>query len=299
MKNISDKSRAQIYKISGIINNLKGYWPLTLRQIYYQLVSTHIIDNNGREYQKLSGLLSAARMNGIISWSCMEDRSRTYIENAGWSDKAAFIRASYRHFLTGYQRDLMNSQEKYIEIWIEKDALSGIVDRVASRYCVPVVVARGFASMSFKNDFINRVNAMGKDALILYFGDFDPSGLEMLPAMMNTFEEMDCCYCVDSQQCALTVDLIDEHNLPYNPDAMKDTDSRSKKFKEEYGRMAVELDALAPDVLEREVEIAIENNIDMDLYESECRKNEVDNEDLQLLREKVMKLIDKPKKRGK
>lgn len=118
------------------------------------------IENKVSQYTMLSNLLKWARIDGYIAWEDIEDRVRAFHDLTGWENSENFIQAHLRNFLRGYTRNLLQTQDKYIEIWIEKDALSSIFTRVAEPYTVPVVVCRGFSSVSFLNDFRVRLNAV-------------------------------------------------------------------------------------------------------------------------------------------
>ena len=275
---LSEQSLAKLVPILEVVQSLQEYLPLTLRQLYYQLVAAGIIDNNLREYQKLSQLLTKARLEGYLPWEAMEDRARAVLNSDGWTDEIDFKDYSMERFLKGYRRDLLQTQEVALEIWIEKDALSRIVYDTAFPYCVSVIVARGFSSVTFVNECRNRINRNyenDKHTLILYFGDLDPSGYEMPLAMQKTLEEeMDCYELFEIKRCALNLDQVSELNLPNNPDALKWKDPRAKRYVEEFGEFAVELDAVPPAELERIVRESIEDNLDMDLYYEEEGKEE-------------------------
>ena len=105
-----------------------------------------------------------------------------------WQSADDFKQSHFEAFLNGYRRDLMQSQPLALETWIEKDALSEICDRVAREYRIPVILARGFSSISFLNDCRDRANAASQPTKILYLGDLDPSGYEMLPSMLHTLQ---------------------------------------------------------------------------------------------------------------
>ena len=269
----TDKQMAKLAAVKATLKELRDYWPLTLRQVYYQLVSRQLIENKVTEYAMLSKLLKHARLAGLIRWEAIEDRLRESRLNRGWHDKNHFLNQDIKNFLVGYRRDLQRNQLNYVEIWIEKDALSSIFQRVANPYCIPVCVCRGFSSISFLHELSGRLITAYEDCqqpIILYFGDFDPSGEEMLPAMQTTLEDEMDVHSVDYVKVALTKDDIEEYNLPHDPGAVKKSDSRYQKFVEKWGHYAVELDALPPDVLEDRIREAIEEHIDMD----EFRKQE-------------------------
>lgn len=268
----------KLNKVIAILNELKAYRPLTLRQVYYQLVGKGYIENKVSEYGMLSRLLKQARLDGYIPWEWIEDRVRAYHDLTGWGGADSFIKASLEQFLRGYSRDLLQSQEVYLEIWIEKDALSSIFTRVARPYTIPVVVCRGFSSVSFLNDYKERLEyCQGKRPILLYFGDFDPSGVEMLRAMEITLQEELMVEGIAFKRVALLKEHIAEYHLPHSPEALKKTDSRAYKHIAEYGELAVELDALRPDILEALIKEAIEEEIDIDLFGSEQETQEQEN----------------------
>lgn len=275
-----------------ILEELSAYKPLTLRQVYYQLVGKGLIENKVSQYNMLSALLKWARIDGYISWNDIEDRVRAYHDLSGWHNSDNFIEASLRSFLKGYRRDLLQSQKKYLEIWIEKDALSTIFTRVAGDYTVPVVVCRGFSSVSFLNEFKGRLKRLKqKEPLMLYFGDFDPSGVEMLEAMKITLKDELGVNGITFKRIALLKNDIVKYRLPHNPDALKKTDTRAKKHIEAYGELAVELDALRPDILEGKIKEALKKEIDMNIFNKEFKEYKEELKRLKEKKEYIMKAL--------
>lgn len=271
-----------VHLVGRILDDLHEYWPLTLRQIYYQLVAREIIPNRRNEYQKLSRLLSKARLDGEILWGAIEDRARSHLDSGGWHDAVGFIREERDRFLAGYRRALLQGQPWAPEVWVEKDALSRICHEVAFPYCVPVIVARGFCSVSYVHECRLRVEAALKrgqrGVRILYFGDLDPSGWAMLPSMLETLrDEMGLGDAVEGVRCALTPEQVSEFGLPHSVDAIKPGDTRTRSYRRwlrEQGfpdNLAVELDALPPATLQRLVEEAIRSNFDLERFERERR----------------------------
>jgi len=282
----------KLNKVEEILIELEAYKPLTLRQVYYQMVSKGYIENRVSEYGMLSNLLKWARIDGHIAWEDIEDRVRSYHDLAGWGGSGEFIDASLKHFLNGYRRDLLQPQEKYIEIWIEKDALSSIFIKVAEPYTIPVVVCRGFSSVSFLNEFAERLKYnKDKQAVMLYFGDFDPSGIEMLDAMKTTLTDELGVEHIDFKRIALSKNDIFAYELPHNPNALKYSDSRAARHLEQYGELAVELDALRPDVLEQKIRTATEGELDMDLFRKEQREEKNELKELGELKSKIVDFI--------
>jgi len=289
----TDLQLAKLNKVRATLEELKAYKPLTLRQVYYQLVGKGYIENKVSQYTMLSGLLKHARIDGYISWEDIEDRVRTYHDLTGWEDSGEYIRGSLKQFLTGYRRDLLQTQVIYPEIWIEKDALASIFTRVASPYTIPVVVCRGFSSVSFLNDYKQRLRYQGdKRPVLLYFGDFDPSGVEMLRAMEITLREELLVEGIEFKRVALLKEDISRYRLPHSPEALKKTDSRASKHIEQYGELAVELDALPPAVLEEKIRTAIERELDMEAYRDEVAENSRELDKLNTIKSRVVKLVE-------
>jgi hypothetical protein len=280
-------------KVKVILDELIDYKPLTLRQVYYQLVGKGFIDNTKSEYNGLSKLLKWSRLDNRISWNDIEDRVRVYNDLSGWYDKSHFLRSNINWWFDQYSRDLWQSQGKYIEVWIEKDALSSIFSKVCEGYGVSVVVCRGFSSVSFLHDFKNRlVNHEGKEIVMLYFGDFDPSGNEMLESMKITLKDELGINDIQFKRIALLKDDIFTYKLPNNPDALKKTDTRAKKHLEAYGSIAFELDALRPDVLEKKIENAIKDEIkNIKAFNAEINLFSQEQAELMQVKNRVVEMI--------
>ena len=290
----TDHQLDKLNKVKDILEELEEYKPLTLRQIYYQMVGKAFIKNNLSQYTMMSNLLKQARIDGYVDWEDMEDRGRVYHDLTGWENSNDFIESEQKYFLRGYKRDLMQTQGKYIEIWIEKDALSSIFIKVAKNYTIPVVVCRGFSSISFLNNFKERLSFQGdKEAVMLYFGDFDPSGMAMLTAMETTLKEELNVSNVRFERVALLEEDITKYKLPHNPDALKEKDSRAKKHLKAFGALAVELDALNPNTLEEKIKSAIEKEIDIEKFNEEALECENELDKLNTLKNKLNQFIKK------
>ena len=288
----TNKQIDKLNKVKKILEELEEFKPLTLRQIYYQLVGKGFIENNVSQYTMLSGLLKKARIDGHISWDDVEDRVRAYHDLTGWQNNKVFLNASTQHFLTNYKRDLLQSQNVYLEIWIEKDALSSIFTRTASPYTVPVVVCRGFSSVSFLNEYKTRLQYhKDKNPVMLYFGDFDPSGVEMLTAMKTTLSDELNVTGIVFKRVGLLKEDVYNYSLPHSPDALKKTDTRAKKHIEEFGEIAVEIDALPPQVLQQKIIEGIENVIDLELFRQEQEKQEQEVNLLNKIKNDVQNLL--------
>lgn len=177
---LSVDNRARLQIINGIIQEYqKQGYVLTLRQLYYQLVSRDIIPNKTTEYAKLSTLLKEGRMGGIVDWAAIEDRLRKPYTPPSFDSPKEILEAAKAQ----YQLPRMDGQDNYLEVWVEKDALSGVLKRVTSKYHVPILVNRGYSSASSMFDSYERFSdpiREGRKCFILYLGDFDPSGVDMI-----------------------------------------------------------------------------------------------------------------------
>ena len=282
-----------------ILGELRKYWPLTLRQLFYQLVQCGYIPNNQTSYHRLMSIVAKGRIQGYIDWGAIEDRSRSTQEWQTDTDADSFIDWQREAYFAPdtYNRDLRQTQEQGLEIWVEKDALMSLVARAAEPYQVPVVAARGYASVSYKHECATRINQRftnkGQTTKILYLGDFDPSGMDMLPAMIKT---MTCelgvgSAIVQSERVALNPEQVDTYDLPNNPDALKKSDSRAKEFIAKYGDVSVELDALSPEDLMQVVADAIERNTTMVQFEAELEGQDQDRRRIAELKDQIDELL--------
>ena len=133
---LSKSNLERLALINSIIEEYQddGY-VLTLRQLYYQLVSRDIISNKITEYAKLSNLLKEGRMAGIVDWDAIEDRLRVPQSPASWESPQSILNAC----VDQYELPRQKGQQNYIEVWVEKDALSGVLKRVTEKYHVPIM----------------------------------------------------------------------------------------------------------------------------------------------------------------
>ncbi len=261
---------------------------LTLRQLHYQLVGKNWIINHLTAYKKLGSILDDCRYAGIIDWDAIEDRGRVpYIP---YSVKD--IQDALQDTLDQYRLDRQDGQDNIVELWTEKDALSGILKRTTEKYHIRLVVNKGYTSSSAIYEAYQRVETNyrhNKKSIILYFGDHDPSGLDMIRdirerlSMMlingdSMLDESDVQEYLKIVPIGLTMEQIKKYKLPPNP--TKFTDKRSKKYIEKFGKICWEVDALKPQVLTSIVEKSIKEYIDIEMYEEMVSKESDDIEKL-------------------
>ncbi|MBC7930263.1 MAG: hypothetical protein H7Z38_06795 [Rubrivivax sp.] len=249
-------------RLEVAIQVLREQHPMTVRQVYYQLVARQVLPNKVTMYQAVSELLRDARKNGDIPWEWIEDRLRRPRAVSMWSDLSDFAETVRR----AYRRDVWATQPNYVEVWLEKDALSGIFDDVLKDYGVTLNVGRGFDGWDSIRNAGDRYIEHG-GVTILYFGDFDPSGEDMVRSLRERIDEYleianSPFVNVEIIKCALTAADIARYKLP--SDFAKKTDSRAKKFIAEHGDVSVELDALPVAVLRERLESEVTARLDLD-----------------------------------
>lgn len=249
---------------------LAAHHPMTLRQVYYQLVSRQVIDNNRGQYQAVSNALVDARKDGTILWEWIEDRTRRPRTVSMWADLGEFAETVQN----AYRRDVWQEQDELIEVWLEKDALSGIFEDVLRPYGVTLNVGRGYDGWSSIHDAAERYLAWGSDVTVLYFGDFDPSGEDMIRSLRERIGFFETC--PEIVKVALVAEDIELYNLP--PDFTKATDTRQAAFVARYGDVAVELDALPVDVLRDRLKSEIEDRMDLGAWAAVQRQEKIDKE---------------------
>lgn len=240
------KSRALITTALQILEQyfLLGY-KLTVRQLYYQFVARNIILNNERSYKSLGDLINNARLAGEIDWEMIEDRSREPVFVPHWNSPAEIVRTAARQF----RIDKWEEQPCYVEVFVEKQALEGILIPVCQELDIAFSAIKGFSSATVFYDAGKRLFEnwqRGKDCYVLYLGDHDPSGMDMTRDATKRLTLLSRApICV--RRLALNLDQVRRYNPPEN--FAKETDSRYAAYCAQYGPSCWELDALEPAVL--------------------------------------------------
>jgi hypothetical protein len=218
----------------------QGY-DLTLRQLYYQFVARDLIENTQRSYKRLGEIVNKGRLAGFLDWDYIVDRTRNLRSLAHWDSPAEIVEACARQF----RFDKWDNQPTRIEVWVEKEALAGVVAKAAERQDVPWFSCRGYVSQSELWGAAQRLIGYeddGQDVLILHLGDHDPSGIDMTRDIEDRLELFGCSATV--RRIALNMDQVQRYNPPPNP--AKLTDSRVGAYLRDYGHQSWELDALDP-----------------------------------------------------
>lgn len=283
-KNFRPASLALIGQANAVLDSMRarGY-QLTLRQLYYQLVATAIIPNTPKSYDNLGALINDARLAGLVDWLAIEDRTRNLQSQAFWNDPSELI----ERVEGAYHKDWWVGQKTRVEIWIEKDALVGVIETPANELDCPFFSCRGYTSQSemwaAAQRMIRRQKKTGQLTTILHLGDHDPSGIDMTRDIGDRLE----LFCHHHgyvapivKRIALTMEQIEQYNPPPNP--AKITDSRAAAYIAEHGDESWELDALTPEVIEQLIRDNVEPYIDRDIMDEIKTAEERDKD---LLRE--------------
>jgi len=254
--------------VNQILKIIEGYTiKLTLRQIYYRLVTDFGIANTKSNYTQTSRHLVKARMNGIIDDNRIEDRTRTFLGGeTGFEDVPTFIenmRETVKNGHEQYDINFWDKQPQAVIVWVEKDALSRVIQQAISEYRVIVAPSRGYPSYTFIKE-ATRHFPRNKKVVVLHFADFDPSGLDMTRDLWNRLN-IDCfALNMKVERVALTQDQIQKYGLVSNP--AKRADPRSKLYLRRYGEECWELDAIEPHELQKLVKETILQYIDLERW---------------------------------
>ena len=275
--NLNATSLAMIETANEIIAEYQeqGY-QLTVRQLYYQFVARDKIENTMRHYKRLADRLNVGRLNGLIDWSAIEDRTRNVTEWDHWNDPGDIIADAAKWF----QLDKWADQDYRPEVWIEKEALAGVIERTCRRLDLPYLSCRGYTSQSEMWSSAMRLKTLARDGqqpIILHFGDHDPSGIDMTRDIIDRME-MFAGRRIQLERLALNMDQIEQEQPPPNP--AKTTDSRFASYVGKYGTESWELDALEPSYLDRLITEKVRSLRDQDAWDAAVAQEDEQRERL-------------------
>lgn len=271
-KSFKDRTLAIIAKANEIILEYEEQgFNLTLRQLYYQFVSRDLIRNTQKEYNRLGAIINDARLAGLVHWESIVDRTRGLRSLSHWNSPSEILLTCSKQ----YTRNLWAGQSVTPEVWIEKDALVGVIEGVCTEWDVPFLSCRGYVSQSEMWRAGRRL-AMRPRPYIIHLGDHDPSGIDMtrdIQERLNMFAGN-----VTVNRIALTMDQVEEHGPPPNP--AKLSDSRASEYIARFGNDSWELDALEPALMANLIEEEIKNTVDMDMFEAAKKRQEKERRQL-------------------
>jgi hypothetical protein len=249
------RTKAAIGSIRDHIRDiLEESHPQTVRQIYYALTVKGVIAKTEGEYQQtVVRLLVEMRERGDIPFEYIADNTRWMRKPSSFTGIEACLNACAEQ----YRRNLWATAPVYVEVWCEKDALAGVLMEETKVYDVPLMVARGYSSISFLHSAAEAIEANGKPAYIYHFGDLDPSGVDAARDIEAKARRYAPGAEIHFERSAVTREQVEEWDLPTRP--TKQSDTRAKKFG---STTSVELDAIPAEKLRALVRERIEQHID-------------------------------------
>lgn len=267
--------------IENAVDILKNYEDgvLTIRGLHYQLVSRGMT-NDIQHYKRVVAATGQARWNGLISFNAFSDRDRalacsTMADEVILADEIEGAKTQIKLWMNNYYRNKWERQPFYPEVFIEKKALEGVFFKPCRRLGIALGACKGYPSLTFLHDaalrFSNAVDN-GQKPIILYFGDYDPSGEDIPRALQENICQLGCPEIEVKRICLMEEQVLDWH-LP--PAPAKLTDSRTANWD---GLGQVELDAVKPEKLIALLEDAVYNIFDEDIYDELIKDEENERE---------------------
>lgn len=256
-KSQNRRSGAEIAQIRASIRQvLEDDNPMTVRQVFYRLVSAGVIAKTEAEYkQTVIRLLTEMRRAREIPFGWIADNTRWMRKPTTFDSLEDALQSTART----YRRALWQEQPVYVEIWLEKDALAGVLYDVTQQWDVPLMVTRGYPSLTYLHEAAESIAYYDKPAHIYYFGDHDPSGLDIPRKVEAGLREFAPDAEISFERVAVTPEQIERWQLPTRP--TKKTDSRSKSFEGE----SVEVDAISSQDLRTLVRRCIDRHVDQEV----------------------------------
>jgi hypothetical protein len=266
MHSIKFRSKNQQLAVAAM-KTLGAERPMTLRQLYYRLISAGELRNASTEYARLGAVMTRLREAGDVPRSWLVDHTRSTLKPSSWSGLADFsesVRDCYR-------KNFWASLPHHVEVFVEKDAVAGTVQPVTNENDVAIRVCRGYASVSFAGEIAELWRRIKKPIFAYYLGDFDPSGFDLerdLREKLERYSGRECEFVSDLadddnfiwQRLGVTAEDFVDHDLIRLP--VKQSDNRAAGFIERHGTACAEIDAIPPTELRRRVEEAINSHIE-------------------------------------
>ena len=236
----------------GLLNIIDAGKPMTVRQVFYQAIVQCLVPKTEQGYGIVKNDLTILRRTGVLPYSSLADNTRWQRRPQTFSG----IEAALYDTAALYRKSLWDEAYSYVEIWLEKDALSGVVYPITELNDVALMVARGYSSLSFLYSAAEYIVSLEVPVFIYHLGDFDPSGVNAGEKIEETLHEMAPHAEIHFERLAVAPEQIAQWNLPTRP--TKTTDSRAKRFDSD---IRVELDAIEPNQLRDIVREAIERHL--------------------------------------
>lgn len=294
---ISAAKEPFLRSILKVLDEKRKFWPLSDRSIHYGLLNappfTHaskprsIYKNDAASYKALTELLTRARLQDRIPFEAIADSTRPVISWDVFPGVRQFIGREMKTFLRGYSRDLQRTQPIHLEIVGEKNTIEGIIRPVASDFCIPFTIGRGYSSLPPRNDMAARFKSSGKERLvILFLSDFDPEGDDIPRSFARSMRDDFGVTNVDAVKVALTKDQVRRLKLVPRMKA-KTGSSRHKRFVDQFGEDVFELESIPPETLQQFLRDEINKVMDQDAFIAELGREQEDAAELESIRSRL------------
>lgn len=270
--------------IVRVIDEERRNWPLSDRAVHYRLLNipglvrndkTRVpYRNNPASYDDVTNMLTRLRLDGTVPYEAIADETRPVLVWDTHRCVGDYVRRECDAFLTGYFRSLLQSQPNWIELLVEKNTVANQLKTVSSKYTIPMTSGRGYSSLPPRKEMVDRFRDSGREKLVvIVVSDFDPEGQD-IPGSFGISLRDD--FGIPAHQlkiikAALTADQVQRMKL-HEGQISKDSSSRYKRFVQEYGERAWELEALSADQLREIVEAAIRDVLDTNAFEAEVAR---------------------------
>lgn len=277
-------SLARIAQANKIIAEYEGKnFSLTIRQLHYQLVSRDLYENTAANYNSLVNLISRGRMAGLVSWTAIEDRGRNLRGHTTWGtplEAAESMRQMYK-------RDLWERQPNRVEVWVEKQALEGVIGSICDELRVDFFATKGYNSQSEQwragRRFASCYNK-GQRPVVLHLGDHDPSGIDMT---RDNRERLSLFCGTEVLLIRLALNMAQVEELRPPPNFAKEDDSRFRDYMAKYGDESWELDALSPEYIQNLISSAVTSFRDEAIWETALERENEDKDELDMVVERL------------
>lgn len=293
----ADKSKGLLGKINSIMEQYAGEgYDVSLRQLFYLLAGHGIIPKTEKSYKNLGNLVSNARLAGLIDWEMIRDRGRT-TSIAAHRESISAVVDSMKY---AFKVDMWKNQPCYVEVFVEKQSLEGVLEPVCWDLDIPFSSNKGYSSNSAYYDASKRfLRAMeaGKELHVIYLGDHDPSGLDMsrdIDIRFTRFIQTVLDGTIYSEEeiadfdprphtlhrLALNMDQVISMHLQSSPAKMQD--SRTNEYVEQFGTHDTwELAAIEPKTLASLVKDAVNSLINQEQWALDEAREKKGRQDLQ------------------
>jgi len=296
-KAISPAKKGMLMAALNAINDLKEFWPISLRVIHYKLLNNPPLrhsakpdsryQNDKRSYQSLSDICTRGRLAGLIPMEAVSDDTRPVTVWATHGNPREFIAKELNEFGKGYYRNLLISQPHHFEMLVEKNTVEPFARTVASQYCIPLTSGRGYGSIPPRYQMAQRFRKSGKGKLVVIIAsDFDPAGEEIAHSFARSMRDDFHVKDVHAVKAALTYEQVQSMSLQTDFEA-KTGDSNYRRFVAKYGTGVFELEAVSPNTLQEMLRTTIDSILDVDAFNAEIDAEKADAAVLELTRRRV------------